>query len=228
MSEDYDVEPESDSPHRVEDEISFGGDFKAIEVPAVPRLEAPLPLTVKFKRLNENARVPTQGSIYSAAFDVYAIENIKLEPGETKLIMLGFAVALPQGYDMKLLQRSGLSGKGVVVRNAPGLIDEDYRGEMGVLLKYEPENTHKAIKKLYVSLQRFTKNLVSGAAFNIDMAKTKLFEALNFEPFPPYIINSGDRIGQLQVQKVVPFYFEEVEELDETDRGSGGFGSTGV
>lgn len=184
-------------------------------------------LHVMFKKLHKNAIIPTQATDGAAAFDIYALRDIELVPGVTVMVQTGLAVSLPEGHDLKILPRSGLSQKGIVVRNSPGLIDEDYRGEICVLLKYEPENVCLSIIKLHKALVNFTKNLVSSHQFNIDIAKKKLAETLKDLPFESYKIKSGDRIAQIQLHKVVPISFYEVDELNTTERGRGGFGSTG-
>ncbi len=182
--------------------------------------------TVNIKFSRPSGKTPTKGTIGAAAYDVYATESVKLLPGETVIMPLGFSVEIPPGYDMKVTPRSGLSRKGLTITNSPGLIDEDYRGQLGVLLRYDPANTYVVIEKLYKALGNFCKNLVSSAQFNLDLAKQKLADAVNVKPFKPFEINAGDRIGQIQIHKVVPFIFKEVENLSDTERGSGGYGST--
>lgn len=118
----------------------------------------------------------------AAAYDVFCNEAIILKPGETKIIKLGFALEIPEGYYMEIRGRSGLSSKGYTV--ATGTIDADYRGEIGVIMT----NTSP--------------------------------EKVTFD--------QGDRVGQMQLKEVIGFSFCEVAELTDTDRGAGGFGSTGI
>lgn len=176
---------------------------------------------------SSSARIPEKKSKGAAAYDVYCPHDVVLEPGKTQVVPLGFRVEIPPGYDLKFLPRSGLSSKGVTIRNAPGTIDPDYRGEMCVILKYEPEDVCHRIDKVYKALSKFCQNLVSSHQFNIDEAKKRLFDQVNVESFKPYMIKSGDRVGQLQLQKIVSFDFVENSYLSETARGEGGFGSTG-
>jgi len=125
----------------------------------------------------------TQGS---AGMDVRANieESIILKPLERKLIPTGLFFEIPLGYEMQVRPRSGLAfKKGITVLNAPGTIDADYRGEVGVLLV----------------------NLSSE----------------DFE------VEDGDRIAQLVVARHESPVLIAVEQLDDTERGSGGFGSTG-
>ena len=116
--------------------------------------------------------------------DVVAAENITLRPGSRHAVATGFAVAIPQGYEIQVRPRSGLALKhGITVPNTPGTIDSDYRGELKVIM------------------------------IN-----------LSDDNFP---IQRGDRIAQLVLAPVTIAGWEEVEDLDETARGAGGFGSTG-
>ena len=92
---------------------------------------------MKIKKLNENAVIPTYGTEYSAGADLYAciLEDITLEPGETKLIPTGLAMEIPVGYAGFIYARSGLaSKKGLAPANKVGVIDADYRGEIMVAL----------------------------------------------------------------------------------------------
>lgn len=111
-------------------------------------------------------------------------KSVKLKPLERSIIKTGLFIALPQKYEAQVRPRSGLAAKkGITVLNAPGTIDADYRGEIGVIL---------------VNLS------------NED-----------------FIINDGERIAQLVIAKHEQITWNEVEILDETERGTGGFGSTG-
>ncbi len=149
-------------------------------------------VTVAFKRLDANATIPRYHSALAAGLDLSAClprngmgETVTMEPNEIVKIPLGFACAIPAGYEGQVRPRSGLSTKhGISLPNAPGTIDADYRGEMFIAL--------------------------------INLG-TK-----------PYTITHGDRIAQLVIAPVVHATLREVEELDETGRGSNGFGSTGV
>ena len=104
---------------------------------------------------------------------------------ERRLIPTGLHIALPEGYEAQVRPRSGLALKhGLTVLNAPGTIDADYRGEIGVVL-------------INLSQEDFT-------------------------------INDGERIAQLVVARYEQVEFSLVETLDETERGEGGYGHTGV
>ena len=140
-------------------------------------------VNVKVEKLNENAKLPTYAHDTDAGADVYAAEAIIIKPNETKLIKTGLKVAIPNGYEIQIRPRSGLSLKtGLRVANAPGTVDAQYRGEICVIMTN-----------------------ISTAAENI---------------------NIGDRIAQMVISPVPMIKWIEEEIVDETDRGSGGFGST--
>lgn len=131
--------------------------------------------------------LPAYATEQSAGMDLRANieEPIILQPMERRLIPTGLYIALPAGYEAQVRPRSGLALKqGITVLNAPGTIDADYRGEVGVLL-------------INLSQQPFT-------------------------------INDGERIAQMIIARHEQAELVEVETLDETERGAGGYGHTGV
>jgi dUTP pyrophosphatase len=95
-------------------------------------------LTVKISKTTEEASsFPTYATSGSAGMDLYAAigQPVKISPQERRLVSTGIAIALPAGYEAQVRSRSGLANKhGVVVLNAPGTIDSDYRGEIKVIL----------------------------------------------------------------------------------------------
>ena len=138
--------------------------------------------------INKSAHaLPNYETIASAGMDLRAniTESITLKPLERAIIQTGLFIALPIGYEAQVRPRSGLAAKnGITVLNAPGTIDADYRGEIGVIL---------------VNLS------------NDD-----------------FVIQNGERIAQMIIAKHERAEWLEVQELNETSRGEGGFGSTGV
>lgn len=143
--------------------------------------------SVKIKKLNEKAILPTQGSEWSAGWDLYACidEPICIHPSCTVEIGIGFSIELPRYTFGAIVPRSGLSTKkGLRPANTPGTCDSDYRGEYIVALHNDSES--------------------------------------------PQWVEPGERIAQLIVLPYVPIKFQEAEELSETERGAGGFGSTGT
>ncbi len=132
----------------------------------------------------EGLPAPAYATAGAAGMDVVAAENLDLAPGARHAVATGFAMAIPEGYEVQVRPRSGLALKhGITCLNTPGTIDSDYRGEVKVILAN-----------------------------------------LGDAPFP---IRRGDRIAQLVPAPVQRARFAMVDSLDETARGSGGFGSTG-
>jgi dUTP pyrophosphatase len=148
--------------------------------------------TLRFKKLDPRATPPAPHSAHAAGLDLAAClprspietEAVTIPPGAIAKIPLGFAVAIPEGYEGQVRPRSGLATRhGLTLPNAPGTVDADYRGEMFVAL---------------INLGR-----------------------------EPHTVRHGDRIAQLVIAPVARPAIIEVDELDDTPRGSGGFGSTG-
>jgi len=130
--------------------------------------------------------LPCYQSELAAGMDIPAAIDTpySLQPGEIYLFPTGFALAIPDGYEIQIRPRSGLAVKhGITLINSPGTIDADYRGEVKVAL-------------INHSSSSFT-------------------------------INRGDRIAQMILAPVLQAELELVVELDDTARGSGGFGHTG-
>ena len=142
-------------------------------------------MTLKVRRLDARARLPTRAYPGDAGLDLYALENGALEPGARASIRTGIAVEIPDGRAGLVLPRSGLAAKhGIALVNAPGLIDAGYRGEVRVLL-------------------------------------------LNTDQNATFAISAGDRIAQLVLVGVQTPAVVEVGDLALSERGAGGFGSTG-
>lgn len=143
---------------------------------------------MKIKLINTSGHpIPNYETEASAGMDLRAsIETpIVLQPLERAIIKTGLFIELPKGYEAQVRPRSGLAAKkGITVLNAPGTIDADYRGEVGVIL--------------------------------INLSQE------------PFTIENGERIAQLVIAKHERAEWIEVEVLTETERGEGGFGSTGV
>lgn len=90
-------------------------------------------VTIQFKKLSDAATVPTRGSDFAAGYDLYATEDYSLECGERKLFKTNIAIAIPSGLYGRIAPRSGLAFKDGIDTLA-GVIDEDYRGDVGVIL----------------------------------------------------------------------------------------------
>jgi dUTP pyrophosphatase len=92
-------------------------------------------MTLAVQRLRDDAKLPTRSHAGDAGYDLYAVEPATLQPGARAMVPTGIAIELPAGHAGLVLPRSGLAAKhGIALVNAPGLIDEGYRGELRVLL----------------------------------------------------------------------------------------------
>lgn len=132
----------------------------------------------------EPLELPRHQTAGSAGMDLRADEPVELAPGDRRLVPTGIAVAIPPGFEGQVRPRSGLALRhGVGMVNAPGTVDSDYRGEVGVIL-------------------------VNWGTETVRIAR-------------------GERIAQLVVAPVTRAVLREVTELPQSDRGGGGFGSTG-
>jgi dUTP pyrophosphatase len=137
------------------------------------------------KRLTPTATLPVRATENASCFDVSADSDGVIPPGERMLVKTGLAVAVPPGFEVQVRSRSGLALKqGVAVLNAPGTVDADYRGEVGVILMNHGRE--------------------------------------------PFTFKRGDRVAQIGVYRVEMCAAVEVEVLESTARGGGGFGHTGI
>jgi dUTP pyrophosphatase len=140
-------------------------------------------INVKIQKIHPDAIIPQYAHKTDAGADVYAVEDTIIKPHTTQIVKTGIKVTIPIGYEIQVRPRSGLSLKtNLRIANAPGTIDSDYRGEIGIIMENNG-NLSTTIKK-------------------------------------------GDKIAQLVISPVPMIEWDEVEELDSTERGEGGFGST--
>ena len=138
--------------------------------------------TLSFKKLDDRAVLPSRGSSYAAGLDLCSIEDLTIAPKQRYLARTGLAVAIPEGYYGRIAPRSGLALRtGLDVLS--GVIDADYRGEIGCLLYNTGDET--------------------------------------------ITLPAQSKICQLIIEKIITPEAVWADEIDETDRGSGGFGSTG-
>lgn len=148
-----------------------------------PSKKIPAELKLRVKKLSESAKLPTRGSSKAAGYDLYAAKDTIVLARNKAIVPTDISIAVPHGTYGRVAPRSGLAVKNFIDVGA-GVIDEDYRGPVGVVL------------------------------FN--------FSDTDFK------IKQGDRIAQLVLEKIMTPDVEEVEDLDATERGAGGFGSTGT
>lgn len=140
---------------------------------------------VKVKQLHVNATLPVYATPGSSGFDLSILQDLTLYPREVKLVPTGLAFEIPEGYELQIRPRSGLSLKtSLRIANSPGTVDSDYRGEVSIIVE----------------------NTAQGGLLNL---------------------TAGQKIAQ---GVIVPIIRAELEfdDLNETVRGSGGFGSTGI
>jgi dUTP pyrophosphatase len=137
---------------------------------------------LNFKKLDERAVLPSRGSLYAAGLDLYSIEDLTIAPKQRIRARTGLAVAIPERHYGRIAPRSGLAMRtGLDVLS--GVIDADYRGEIGCLLYNTGDET--------------------------------------------IVLPAQTKICQLIIEKIITPEAMWADEIDETVRGSGGFGSTG-
>ncbi len=142
-------------------------------------------MKIKIQKIHPNALIPKYQTEGSSGFDLHAVEEVTIKSHSVGLVETGICLSLEVGYELQVRTRSGLAlNHQVMVLNSPGTVDNDYRGEIKVILANLSDKDFK--------------------------------------------VQVGDRIAQGVVQKTYKAEFIECERLDETSRGSGGFGSTGV
>jgi len=135
-------------------------------------------------KLHPDGKAPVYALQGDAGLDLFSREAFIIQPNERKIILTGVHCAIPFGYEMQIRMKSGLAAKhGLIVVNAPGTIDSNYRGEIGVILL----NTGK--------------------------------DPISFE--------KHQKIAQAVFNKIEEIEWDHVDTLEESTRGSGGFGSTG-
>lgn len=143
--------------------------------------------TIRIKKLNEDAIIPTYGTDFAAGADLYALldnDVLTIEPGDTQFVHTGISLEIPDGLVGLIYARSGLACKrSLAPANKVGVIDSDYRGEIIVALHNHSNN--------------------------------------------PQSISNKERIAQIVFTPYYQAIFKEVSDLNDSDRGSGGFGSTG-
>lgn len=140
---------------------------------------------VFFKKLSDKAVIPNYQSAGAAGFDFVSAETVTIKGHETVIVKTDLAIELPTWLELQVRCRSGIAYKTpLIVKNAPGTVDSDYRGNIGIIL-----------------------------------------HNLSDEPFT---VNEGERIAQGAIARVEQVEIIEATELSDTERGTGGFGSTGL
>jgi dUTP pyrophosphatase len=176
-------------------------------------------LRVKIKRLHDAVVIPQYAREGDAGFDLVAVEDTIIEPGETKIVPTGIAISLPPGYEAQIRPRSGITVK-TKLRVQLGTIDSGYTGEIGVIVD------NIALPSLYFNERYKTIGIEFESRPKFTDGTTD--PDVNTEQEYTYIIRKGDRIAQAVIAPVEQAVFTEVNELGESERGDKGFGSSGV
>lgn len=156
-------------------------------------------MIVKIKKLHEDAIIPEYQTEGAAGFDLHALETTDIYAGQTVLVRTGLAFEIPKGYELQIRPRSGMSlTTKLRVANSPGTVDADYRGEVCIIM----ENIEPTLVT------------VDGGVEDV---------SFKYGTF----VEKGERIAQAVLKRVERADFIVVEELSDTKRGSGGFGSSG-
>ena len=166
-------------------------------------------IKIPIEKCDDRAKAPTYANITDSGMDVYALEDITIAPGETKLIPIGIKVALPRGYELQVRPKSGRSLKSKLrIANTPGTIDAGYRDEIGIIVEnIEP--------------------VISDISYEYDDEGNLKITSIDFGS--SHTIGAGEKFAQLvlaEVPKVSWLQVDSVTGIGE-DRG-GGFGSTGL
>lgn len=167
-------------------------------------------MNVKVKRLNDAAVIPQYAKLGDSGFDLVATEDVIIAPGETALVPTGLAFEIPDGYELQIRPRSGVSLRTKLrVANTPGTVDSSYRGEVKVIIdniaRQEPGSTPRL------------RNLNGG---------TEYYNGQFYDKYT-YIIRKGDRFCQAVIAPIIRASFDLTEELGDSERGGTGFGSSG-
>jgi dUTP pyrophosphatase len=152
------------------------------------------------------AKMPAYAHLTDSGMDVFALEDITIAPGETRLVPIGIKVAIPAGYELQVRPKSGRCLKTKLrVANTPGTIDAGYRDEIAVII----DNIEPFVKSAQINEQ--------GALYNVEFGSS-------------YTIGKGEKFAQLVLCEVPKAIFYEVEKVADiaNDGRQGGFGSTGL
>lgn len=163
-------------------------------------------ILIPIEYCNENAKTPSYAHLTDSGMDIYALEDITIAPGETKLVPTGIKVAIPAGYELQVRPKSGRCLKTKLrVANTPGTIDAGYRDEIGVII----DNIEPFIKEAEMDENGRLYNVLFGSS---------------------YTIGKGEKFAQLVLCEVPKAAFYEVESVAEinNDGRKGGFGSSGL
>lgn len=209
------------------------------------------PLRVRFQRLAPEAALPRKAHPSDAAFDLTATSRHFDEEGN---VVYGFGLALeiPEGYVGHIWPRSSISRKDLYLTNSVGTIDAGYRGE--ITAKFKPSLLYVDLPPLRTSAQGSYEPKGGSVQTDVKTQAVSFYGAddtlfayghryRDYEPFSeacdeyvrgrhplslnPRLYEVGDRVAQLTIDRVEAVVFEEADDLSKTERGAGGYGSTG-
>lgn len=166
-------------------------------------------VSIPIELCHKDAKMPSYANDTDAGMDIYALEDITINPGETVLIKTGLKVAIPAGYELQVRPKSGRALKTKLrVANTPGTIDSGYRDEIGVII----ENIEHPIQDIEYDYDEEDKLIIKS------ILKGK-----------PYVIEKGQKFAQLVLNQVPKAIFFEVKDIKEIEGDRhGGFGSSGL
>lgn len=171
---------------------------------------------VKIKKLREDAILPTYAKPGDAGMDLTAVEMMYDAEKDCFIYHTGLSVEIPEGYAMFIYPRSSNFKTECYMTNHVGIVDSGYRGE--ILVTYKDRTCQKFVKAFNNLL-----SAVNAALLRLGLVKhSNKFFVMDC---PPYEV--GDRIAQAVIMPYPEVIFEETDELSESERGTGGHGSTG-
>lgn len=165
-------------------------------------------IQIPFVKCHPNAKMPEYAHPDDSGMDVYAVDDYVIHPGETKLIPTGIKVAVPNGYEIQIRPKSGRALKTKMrIANSIGTVDAGFRGELQVII----ENIEPPIKDITYDFDDNGRPIITSILRGSDMT-----------------IGKGEKFAQLVLMEVPKAVLFQVENLDDTERGNGGFGSTNL
>ena len=165
-------------------------------------------IQIPFVKCHPDAKMPEYAHPDDSGMDVYAVDDYVIHPGETKLIPTGIRVAVPNGYEIQIRPKSGRALKTKMrIANSIGTVDAGFRGELQVII----ENIEPPIKDITYDFDDNGRPIITSILRGSDMT-----------------IGKGEKFAQLVLMEVPKAVLFQVENLDDTERGNGGFGSTNL
>lgn len=165
-------------------------------------------IQIPFVKCHPDAKMPEYAHPDDSGMDVYAVDDYVIHPGETKLIPTGIKVAVPNGYEIQIRPKSGRALKTKMrIANSIGTVDAGFRGELQVII----ENIEPPIKDITYDFDDNGRPIITSILRGSDMT-----------------IGKGEKFAQLVLMEVPKAVLFQVENLDDTERADGGFGSSGL